>query len=279
MTHSIRDHEAILQRFSDWLTQTSDEVESLAEFSDDESAAEHSPVGPPLSEENASHAAAPGLLQLVEAFTALRHEIKLQTRGTRSLEAAVEQSLTGLDVASREFRTVQAKEREAAERAARPIVEALIGLDEGLVRAARAFQMTSDRITGSAPARLQESLDQAWLTLPRWKRWLNRSWYSAFRIMAAETMVQTTAPDLASLLQGIEQIQLRLSRALQELDIVRLDQPGGLVDPSRMNVIDVVESDTLPAETVVEVVRPGYTFGGRIVRFAEVRAVVGVRSR
>ena len=274
MTQSLHDHNAILSRFRDWLTQTSEEIDFLAEL---QSADERDP-GHAQSVESPARLPRGGLLLLAEAFTALRHEIKLHTRGTRNLEAMVEQSLNGLESASREFRSVQAKELEAGERAARPVVDALIGLDEGMLRATRAFRMTCDRITASVPLRTQQCLDRSYSALPGWRRVLNRKWYNELRSSVADTVRQAVVPDFASLMQGLEQIQSRLNRALQELGIVRMNECGGMVDPGRMTVIEVIESDRLPAETVVEVVRPGYSMAGQVIRFAEVRAVVGVRS-
>jgi len=277
MTHHIRDHNAILNQFHNWLSQTSAEIDALESLADQELDHEFDSAFSPAQSDDPGPPLPGGLLQLAEAFTALRHEIKLQTRGSRNLEAAVEQSLQGLDTASREFRSVQAKEREAGERAAKPVVEAIIGLDEGLLRATKAFQITCERMTGLVPERILICLDQAYQELPRWKRWLYRGWYANFRKTTAEAVRLTMSPDFSSLRQGLEQIQLRLTRALQDLGIVRINESGGLVDPARMTVIEIVESDELPAETVVEVVRPGYQYGGRVIRFAEVRAVVGMR--
>ena len=49
-----------------------------------------------------------------------------------------------------------------------------------------------------------------------------------------------------------------------------------------MTVIDLVDDPASEPETVVEEVRPGYVWRGRVVRFAEVRAVgsrVAARAR
>ena len=277
MTQFVHDHDAILNQFRGWLIQTSEEIDALAEQQAAEATFERAPGSAQPIEASAPLPAA-GLLQVAEAFTSLRHEIKLHTRGTRNLEAMVEQALSGLETASREFRSVQAREREAGERAAQPVIAALIGLDEGILRAANAFQLTCDRIREFAPCRVQERLDQTYDALPAWRRWLIRGCYMDLRTTAADAVRHATASDFASLMQGFEQIQLRLNRALQDLSIVRIYERGGMVDPSRMTVIEIIESDTLPPETVVDVVRPGYTQAGRILRFAEVRAVVGVRS-
>ncbi|RLT19943.1 MAG: nucleotide exchange factor GrpE [Planctomycetota bacterium] len=273
----IHDHEAILNQLRAWLIRTSEEMDSLAEPRAIEATDEGEP-GAEAASDAPAELRSVGLLQLAEAFTALRHEIKLHTRGTRNLESMVEQSLSGLETASREFKSVQAKEREAADRAVRPVVEALIGLDEGILRAAKAFQSTCERIQGLAPTRVQERLDQTYQRLPAWRRWLIRGWFAELRSVAGDSVRQATGTEFASLMQGFAQIQLRLNRALQDLGIVRMNDCGGLIDPSQMTVVEIIESDKFPPETVVEVVRPGYSQSGRVIRFAEVRAVVGVRS-
>lgn len=299
MTRSWWENEEIIRGFRDWLTHTADEIESL----DDDA---NRPTVQSLSHEHDSwprevEATAPegqsgsvttapetdprdepapdlpevGLLQLVEAFTAMRHELKLQTKGTRNLEASVSRSLEGLDTASRAFHSIQADEREAAEKAARPMVEALVELDEGLLRAVQAFRATHEQLTKTAPAHLRESLDRQFQKLPWWRRLAARHWHAQVRKAAAEALAASTAEEFSSLMQGFELIQTRLARTLEQLGINRLDEPGGLVDPSRMTVVELVTDAGAPPETVVEVVRPGYVWGERVVRFAEVRAVAG----
>lgn len=298
MTRLWWDNEEIVRGFRDWLTQTANEIEALDEVNDptrtdapptqdawlptdDDTTVSDVPriakqVEPDadLQDQPAAELPDVGLLQLVEAFTALRHELKLQTKGTRNLEASVTQSLEGLDAASRTFQSVRANEREAADRATRPMVESLIDLDEGLLRAVQAFQATHRQMTRLAPARLRESLDSQFQSQSWWRRLAARRWHGKVREAASEALARSTTDEFASLMQGLELIQTRLERTMRQFDIARLDESGGQVDPSRMTVVElVVDAPHVPAESVVEVVRPGYTWGERVVRFAEVRAV------
>ncbi len=62
---------------------------------------------------------------------------------------------------------------------------------------------------------------------------------------------------------------------MQEQSIVRMECVGKPADPNSMTVIEAVnETGRLPG-TVVEEVRPGYFWKGKVLRFAEVKAVAG----
>ena len=106
MTRTEWDNDEILERFHDWLAQTSQEIADLEDAGAMEPWADGDDLTPPP-------AALPetGLLQVVEALTAMRQELKLQTRNGRSLEEAVEAARQSLDVAKRQFQSVQAAKR------------------------------------------------------------------------------------------------------------------------------------------------------------------------
>ncbi|MBI2480896.1 MAG: hypothetical protein HYV60_20380, partial [Planctomycetia bacterium] len=180
------ENEDILQRFRDWLTQTGEEVAAIATPEPDvQSEAEdsidkpewmneldrfddpdepddefqHDDPADELADEPAPELPSVGLIELIEAFTALRHETKLQTKAGRGLEDAVQSSLQGLNSAIRQFETVQSREEEAAARAAKPFAEALANLDEALARGAEAIAASHRQATQSVPQHLREALD------------------------------------------------------------------------------------------------------------------------
>jgi molecular chaperone GrpE len=59
---------------------------------------------------------------------------------------------------------------------------------------------------------------------------------------------------------------------MQAESIERIECVGLPLDPERMIVIDLADDDALPPGTVVEELRRGYTWNGRVLRLAEVRA-------
>src|SRR5262245_34402378 len=125
MIDSQADDEALLAQFRIWLRET------------------HSPgVGAPsVPADSAVFAAREqdesdvvGLFRLVEEFTALRHELKLQTKSSRGLQEQVEGTLPALRQAIEQFRSVAPREAQAVWAAGKPLVEALADLDEALER-------------------------------------------------------------------------------------------------------------------------------------------------
>ncbi len=254
------DTEDILRRFQQWLTQTNQELEQAEE---PQPAAEA--PSPPV-----------GLLQLIEAFTALRHELKLQTKSARGLEESLQTALGGLDRAMEQFRGVQPQETAAAERAARPLVEALIELDEALRRGEKAIAATQRRLLEETPQRLAEGLQQRFAQLSSWQRWRGRRWQAEVLQRCRQLVAETQTPVLSSLGEGYQLICARLQRMLSEQRIERLPCLGRRVDPSQMKVIELVDAPDAAPETVVDELRPGYLWRGQVVRYAEVRATRAV---
>lgn len=253
------DQEAVLARFRDWLDEARSEGESL-----EQDASKHPPADPV------------GLYQLVEQFTALRQDVKLLAKSTRGTEERNEATLLSLGAAIEQFRGVQAKEEEAADKAARPLVEAFVELDESLVRGRRAIVQAKQRILEDVSAGLIEAgrrLDDLFRTQPWWRRLLCRPWHRAAKAVYASGTLDTYRNIFDSLLEGYDLIQDRTHRAMRQLSIARMECLGQLADPNRMNVVEVISDVTRRPGTVIEEIRPGYCWQGRVVRFAEVKAV------
>ena len=265
MTRTWWDNEEILHQFREWLTQTGAELEALdGEASEHDAGAGGDETVDPLPDV--------GLLQVVEAFTALRHELKLETRSTRGLQETVQSALQGMAAAQRSLESVQAREREAALAASGPIIEDLVALDEALGRGARVFAATHRQMTESAPQRLREALDESFRRLPWWRRRLFRSWHQHVLRSSVEALARVAEEEFASLMQGYGLIRSRVERALQQHSVRRIECVGRRVDPAQMTVVELVDDPHAEPETVVDEVRPGYLWEDRVIRFAEVRA-------
>ena len=120
--------------------------------------------------------------------------------------------------------------------------------------------------------RFRLRLAELYAAQPAWKRWLCRSWHAA-----AGDLWQADADDrkqmASALADGYALVRKRLHRAMAKENLYRMTTLGLPVDPHAMTVVEVVDPEDHQAPgTVVEEIRPGYRWNGKVVRFAEVRA-------
>ncbi len=255
MTGPIEE-EQLLDRFRLWLHDAREEADS---WNDDDSSAE------PERDEV-------GLYRLVEEFTALRQEVKLQTKSGRGLQEQVEAVLPTLRSAIDAFQLAPPRDEQSWWTVGKPLAEALADLDEALDRGWAEIDKASRRLVDEASLKLQTALDEL---LAR------QSWFGRRRHRAYHALVQEVArqhgPEAGrdffdALKEGYGLIQSRLRRVMKAERLERVETVGRPVDPDRMTVLEVVEDSGQPPGHVVEEVRKGYVWRSRVLRYAEVRA-------
>ena len=253
--------ESVLARFHQWLAEVRTEAASPALA---------------VNQESEHHAGRPfGLIDLVEEFTALRQELKLQTKSTRGLQEQAESLLPPLRQAIEHFRSVAPQEEQAAWSAGKPLALGLATLDEALDRCRREIEKARTVATEQTPRKLGQSLDRLHASQP-WLRRRRLRWYHRQVKELVEREAQEVNQDwLQSLLEGFDVIQNRVRKVLKSEAIEPIACVGQPVDPDRMIVVEVTDAPDLPPQTVFEELRRGYTWRGRILRLAEVRAVRG----
>jgi molecular chaperone GrpE len=260
------DVEAILDRFRDWL----EDARVEAERTDGIELSLDSERGQPTRDF--------GIIDLVEEFTALRHELKLQTKSGRGLIEQTENTVVALRQAIEQFRSVEPKERQAVWTAAKGLAEALADLDEALVRGEREIDRARRTIADESVRGLESALND----LYRRRSWIRRRYLRAYYQEVMETVRrdgQTRQELFDSFLEGYGLIQKRLRRALASEQVTHIPCEGKPVDPELMTVIEVVDEPRDQPGTVVKELRRGYTWRGRVIRFAEVQAVRGAWKR
>jgi molecular chaperone GrpE len=268
-THS-QDVEGLLERFREWLDATHIEADSLL----------HSAAGPGpgMADHHEGDGAPPemGLIQLAEEFTALRHELKLQTKSGRGLLEQAEAMIAGMRQAIEQFRSVQSKEDQAVWATGKALAEALGDLDEALDRGRREIEKARRRIAEESIQVLVDALDAEF----RRQSWLRRRLTGGYhqRVLDVVRQAGRSRRELFdSLIEGYGLIQNRLARVMKAERIERIPCEGNPVDPERMMVIEVVEDPARPPGTVARELRRGYTWKGRLLRYAEVQAVSAAR--
>ena len=242
--------EQLLSQFRSWLTEARDEAATLA--------------GP-------RHPST-GLFDLVESFTALRQELKLQTKSTRALNDTAEAAVDGLKAAIDEFRAIPSHEAEAAKAAERPLVESLADISESLDRGRRGIE-GARQLLQAAAAQSSEIIDEELARRSFWVRQACRLFAGTLKTRIAEHTAASQEPALNSLLEGYSLIQQRLRRAMLSHGVERIECVGQAADVHCMTVVEVVDDPELAVGTVVEEIRPGFRWNDEVLRFAEVKAV------
>jgi molecular chaperone GrpE len=209
---------------------------------------------------------------VLQQWVALRQEVNLQTRASR---AQLEQNAQALDELARAVNVVQnAKPPAASERPddrVRGLLKALVDVYDALALGRREVQRQHD----SLPERLTEPV-QPRVVLPWWARWLGlqaaveRS-LEPRRDDAAQEELQALRQKLDAVLVGYQMGLQRLERVLEQHGLEPIDCVGEPFDPERMEVVEVVRDAGRNGTEVLEEVRRGYLWQGRVFRFAQVR--------
>jgi molecular chaperone GrpE len=219
---------------------------------------------------------------LAAQFTALRHEVNLQTRATRAATEQTAETLRRLD-----------QPRPEADAPARPLVLALVDVADALAVALRQVERarnTTDEfladVSGSEslpgppgvapPSRFLARLFGAGASWDAFaSKWIQYSIEveSAFdrRAEKWKTVLDRLRPILAGVADGYALSLNRVERVLPQFGVEPIDCAGELFDPETMEVLEVVDAPGQPTGTVVEEVRRGYRWGGKRLRFAQVK--------
>jgi molecular chaperone GrpE len=213
-----------------------------------------------------------GMIDLIEEFTALRHEVKLQTKSGRGLSEQTETALAAFKQAIEEIRSVIPKDAQAAWTAGKALAEGLADLDEALHRGEREIERAREQIADLAPAALEAALSELHRSQSWIKRRLLRKYHSEVIAIVQRDSVNRRE-FFESFLEGYGLIQKRLRRVMAAEGIERIKSEGLPVDPELMTVLEVIDAPEKPAGTVVKELRRGYTWRGRVIRYAEVQAV------
>jgi len=261
----------------------------------------------PADEKPAEEAGLLGAADIVAAFTALRHELKLQVRAGRDfaerldrLEAAVgaaaRQPPPVVGDGVRDLAVAIAEIEESLERATVAVAEQAASASLEAVAAGDAGE-DDDPARGSAED--ADSIDEpsadpraAWDDCLAAAPWLARAVAAGLlarlrdvfdeaveqatadsqrRTEAAEESLAGAVTALADAGRGLELLLVRTRRLMAQAGVRRIDVRSEPFDAGRMRAVDVVEDAEVPEGHVAEQYRPGYLLHGTVLKPAEVR--------
>jgi molecular chaperone GrpE len=234
--------EAVLGDFRSWLQQAAVSA-SAAE------SAETQPVD---------------LHTLLSQFTALRHDVNLQTRAVRAQQEQNAATLAQLGEAVQTIQRLQSTPRQdpGAEDTLRPLVKVLIDTRDALALAEPEVR----RVRSSLFPALESLVQGVTKTRGLWSRLFGGAADSSGGRESAERVHQL----LDSVVTGYKMSLQRLDRAIEQTGLEPISCVGQPFDPEEMEVVAVAADSGQPSGTVVEEVRRGYRWRNRVFRFVQV---------
>lgn len=207
---------------------------------------------------------------LLAQFTALRHEVHLQTRAARAQQEQTAEALAALQQS-------QPADRDGDE-VLRPLLKALVDAYDALALAEREVRRVQEALRPPAdePASAPDESPPApsfWARLfGAGKRIAQQQTIiAALRQQLSEERAGRPRQMLAAVLTGYTMSLQRVERALREQGLEPIPTVGHPFDPERMEVLEVVTDSGRPSGEVVGEVRRGYLWRDRVFRFAQVR--------
>ncbi len=207
-----------------------------------------------------------GAVDIVEAFTAMRHEWRSQTKETRGLAELIQAVAENFQTLEEKLLAQVEDNRLDDSSASKQLVQQLVETDQQLTRAiAGIAHWEANRQQGEE---LRENAIASYFAgmnaLGRWFAW------PLLNLMNSQR-TPTTLPAENPAVAGLNLVLARLRRALAEHDIERFDTEGLPFDAEIMRAIGTVADADCPSGHVAEQLSPGYLWQDRILRFADVR--------
>jgi molecular chaperone GrpE len=213
---------------------------------------------------------------VLQQFIALRHEVNLQTKASRA-----QQEQTGQALALLQQSLDRAADQEGQDESLRPLLKTLIDAHDALALAQREVQRLLDQPALGAPSTTSPPVIK--IHLPHWAKWFGlaelidkqlaplHAWHAAQSQRAVVEPDQRQRQILESLLVGYQMSMQRIERALEQYGLETIACAGEPFDPETMEVAEVVRENGRAGTIVLDEIRRGYTWQGRLFRYAQVR--------
>jgi molecular chaperone GrpE len=219
------------------------------------------------------------LSTVVAQFTALRHDVNLQTKATRGLTEQTAEVLKHVAPPA------------DPDEAVRPLVKAVIDIADALgtaiariEKARETLEPLLDELAAAElppPPESQESARPGFFarmfapppaTDRDWRTWAEQTRKANDeQAAAAAKAADTLRPVIAGVSDGYAMSLRRVERVLPTFGVDAIECLGRPFDPEQMEAVEMTESPGQASGTVVEEVRRGYRWKGKLFRFAQVK--------
>ena len=209
-----------------------------------------------------------GAVDIVEAFTTLRHELKLQVRGGRELQQSLNDTLQRLEQRITSFPS-SASANNTSE--SRKMAEAIAEIEESLHRAIESIVQKSE--SARSDANVLSRYDAMVSKAPWIAKTFAGKWLEDLRAGLAHSIATAKRADSTqdATHRGLELLLARVHRLMQQCEIERVNVLHQPFDAESMNAIDLIVDPQVPSAHVAQQLRPLYRWRSNTLRCAEVR--------
>jgi molecular chaperone GrpE len=235
----------------------------------------------------AAVASALDVATVVQHFTALRQEINLHTKSSRGQLEQNAQTIVmlqqALEALQRQLGQLQQSDKNAQDELLRPLLKTLLDAHDVLSLAEREVQRLHKNPPAPPPPTMAPPPAVA-IRLPFWARWLGleiavekqiaplRTWRSELPPPPGlAEHVERFRQTLDALLVGYRMSLQRIERTFEQQGLEAIPCVGQTFDPETMEVAEVVRDEGRSSTEVVQEIRRGYLWRGRLFRYAQVR--------
>lgn len=203
-----------------------------------------------------------GLLDVVEAFTAMRHEWRTQSKQNRDLAQSMQASA---ELLTRIESTLDQKlSATTGNGDLRKFISLVIDLDISLTRAVEA---TSESVVETNKTELLASIRRTYEKSGFFSRMFSSKLYQQI----VDEIQNESHAKPNSTVEGVRLVLNRLRRTMSEQNLTRVETVGTTFDGETMKAISAIESSQADSGVVVQEIAPAYFYNGQLVRVAEVR--------
>jgi molecular chaperone GrpE len=206
-----------------------------------------------------------GAIDIVEAFTAMRHEWRGQTKESRALVDQIEAAVSRFESLETSLLARAADDRSDDSATTRQLASHLVDADHQLSRAIAAIAQLEANRRQRYDAD-EQAIGLYFAGMSALGRWFARP---LLKFIATQRPIGTTAEDPA--IEGLNLVLARLRRALADHGIERIDTEHEPFDAETMRAIGTVAATDCPPGHVAEQLTPGYRWRERMLRYADVR--------
>jgi molecular chaperone GrpE len=214
-------------------------------------------------------------------FVALRHDVSLQTKAARAQQEQASRSLDALEQALESLQDAHGATHEvsgdASADAARPLIKSLLEALDLLTVAGREVKRVRDLLETCGRA-LVEPIRQPCprpTLLQRLFGGVAAQKQGADAPRSPDASIREAWGKVCQLVDGVlagyTMSLERLNRTLKQFGVEPIVAEGETFDPEMMEAVEAVAGTGLAAATIVQEVRRGYLWHGRVFRCAQVK--------